>query len=196
MVAVVGRVWAIIFAPGGVRVPLHDSEPAALDTPGAAIEAARDDLRRVGLIDDAANSMASIRSEAVPAAAIEGVAYAQRCGPDRLERKREVFAALDAVAAPDAILASSSSGLGASAFAAGLRNPERYLFPTANPPSVVTLLELCPAPATAGRAAAAAHAQMERVRQAPVRLRRETADDHRRGDRGAVQYLLLVTPPR
>lgn len=172
----IGRAWAIVFARGGVAVRLHDTDAKALDAAGARIDIALDDLRRFGLLDDPAAVRGRIDTEPTLAAAVDGAAYVQECGPERVELKRALFAALEAVASPDAVLASSSSGIVASAFTAGLRHPERCLVAhPVNPPYLVPLVELCPAPATADWAVDAAHALMERVGQAPVRLRREVA---------------------
>ncbi|MFG1352889.1 3-hydroxyacyl-CoA dehydrogenase NAD-binding domain-containing protein, partial [Xanthobacter autotrophicus] len=42
---------------------------------------------------------------------------------EKLEVKRQVFAALDEIVAPDAILASNTSSLSITAIAAGLKHP-------------------------------------------------------------------------
>jgi len=172
----IGRAWAIVFARGGVAVRLHDTDATALDAAGARIDAALDDLHRFGLLDHPATVRARIATEPRLAAAVEGAAYVQECGPEQVELKRALFTALEAVASPEAVLASSSSGIVASAFTGGLGNPERCLVAhPVNPPYLVPLVELSPAPATAAWAVDAAHALLERVGQAPVRLRREVA---------------------
>jgi len=62
---------------------------------------------------------------------------------ERLEVKRQVFAALEQIVAPDAILASNTSSLSITAIAAGLKHPQRvaglHFF---NPAPVMKLVEI------------------------------------------------------
>lgn len=77
--------------------------------------------------------------------ALNGVALVQESGPEVLEIKRELFARMDAAAAPEVILASSSSALVASQFAVGLAGAGRCIVAhPVNPPHVVPVVELCP----------------------------------------------------
>ena len=85
-----------------------------------------------------------------------------------------MFAELDRLAAPDAILASSTSGIPASAFTEALGGRQRCLVAhPINPPFATPLVELCPAPWTEPAVVERTHALMTKVGQAPIRLRRE-----------------------
>jgi 3-hydroxyacyl-CoA dehydrogenase len=114
----------------------------------------------------------TVHAELEPALA--DAAYVQECAPEQLALKRELFARLDALAVPGVALASSSSALTASAFAAELAGRERCLVAhPANPPHVLPLVELVPAPFTD-------EAMVERVSElltgagmSPVRVGRE-----------------------
>ncbi|MFP3921685.1 MAG: 3-hydroxyacyl-CoA dehydrogenase [Dichotomicrobium sp.] len=170
----IGRAWAIVFARAGLPVSLYDADADALAAAHDRIGAALDDLARFGLIDDPAALARRISTHARLGEALAGAGYVQECGPETLEAKRGLFAELDAEAAEDAILASSSSGIGASAFTEGLKRPERCLVAhPVNPPYLIPLVELCPGPATAPETVETARALMERVGQAPIVLHKE-----------------------
>jgi L-gulonate 3-dehydrogenase len=108
------------------------------------------------------------------AEALAGAAYVQESTPERVEVKREVFSELDRRAAPDAILASSTSGIPASSFTEHVAGRQRCLVAhPINPPYVTPLVELCPAPWTDAAVVDRTHDLMTRGGQAPIRLRRE-----------------------
>jgi len=170
----IGRAWAIVFARAGVAVRLHDADPAALDTAQGRIAEALADLKGFGLIDDPAEVQNHVATERALDAALAGAGYVQECGPETLEAKRALFAQLDAAAAPETVLASSSSGLVASSFTDHLTHPERCLIAhPVNPPYLIPLVEICPAPRTDPKAVEKTRALMDRVGQAPVTVRKE-----------------------
>jgi carnitine 3-dehydrogenase len=96
-------------------------------------------------------------------------------GPERLEIKREIFAALDAAARPDVLLASSSSGLPPSSFAgACARHPERVLVAHPfNPPHLVPLVEIVGGRQTSEEAVESALEVFRHLGKRPIRIRRE-----------------------
>jgi len=170
----IGRAWAIVFARAGVAVRLHDADAGALDAAQGRIAEALTDLKGFGLIDDPAEVQANIAAERDLDAALAGAGYVQECGPETREAKRAIFARLDAAAAPEAILASSSSGLVASSFTDHLNHPERCLVAhPVNPPYLIPLVEICPAPGTDPKAVETTRALMDRVGQSPVTVRKE-----------------------
>jgi len=88
--------------------------------------------------------------------------------------KREVFVALDRLALPSAIIASSTSALPASRFTEALPGRARCLVAhPVNPPHLVPVVELCGASWTARATIERAHAVMSAVGQVPVIVRRE-----------------------
>lgn len=96
-------------------------------------------------------------------------------GPERLELKREIFAALDEAAAPETLLTSSSSGLMPSTFQdACRRHPERVLVAHPfNPPHLMPLVEIVGGRQTSEEAIARAMATFDQLGKKPIRLRRE-----------------------
>ncbi len=107
-------------------------------------------------------------------AAAKDAQHAQECAPERVELKRDLFAELDRLVPPEAVLASSSSFLPASAFAAGLPGRARCLVAhPGNPPYLIPVVEIVPAPFTEEVAAARAAALFARAGLSPVHVRRE-----------------------
>ena len=96
-------------------------------------------------------------------------------GPERLEVKREIFAALDAAAPADVLLTSSSSGLMPSTFQdACTRHPERVLVAHPfNPPHLVPLVEVVGGSATSPEAVEAAMETLSHLGKRPIHIRRE-----------------------
>jgi L-gulonate 3-dehydrogenase len=91
-----------------------------------------------------------------------------------VEIKTAVFTELERAAQPDAIIASSSSGIPASAFTEHLRTRARCLIAhPVNPPYLVPLVELCPAPWTDPAAVEATRSLMERAGQVPATVKKE-----------------------
>jgi L-gulonate 3-dehydrogenase len=171
----IGAAWAIVFAAAGFRVNLQDTDGQRLDASRAAIGARLTELAAYGLVDEPADAiLARIQSLPDLDAALAGAAYVQECIPEDLDLKRGLFAELDRLAAPDAILASSSSFLPASAFAGELAGRARCLVVhPGNPPYLLRVAELVPAPFTEAAVVERTAAILERAGMMPVRLGRE-----------------------
>lgn len=170
----VGRAWAMIFARAGWNVALHDPLPAAREAaPRLCAEGLRN-LADHGLCEDPGGAAARIRVARDMADALDGAELAQENGPERPEAKREIFSELDRLAAPAAILASSTSAIPASVFTEGLAGRARCLVAhPVNPPHLVPVVELCGAPWTAAETVERARAIYEAIGQVPVTIRRE-----------------------
>jgi 3-hydroxyacyl-CoA dehydrogenase len=81
---------------------------------------------------------------------------------------------MDELAAPDAILSSSTSFIMASVFSEGLRGRARCLVGhPVNPPHLVPIVEIAPAPWTDADVVARAKAIYEQAGQVPITLRKE-----------------------
>ncbi|SJZ92337.1 3-hydroxyacyl-CoA dehydrogenase NAD-binding domain-containing protein [Consotaella salsifontis] len=84
--------------------------------------------------------------------------------------KRDVFARLDGVCRPDAILATNTSYLDPRRIVAGLGDPERYVgLHFFSPAHVMKLLEIVPLPETAPEVLATAFALAARLGKVPVK---------------------------
>ena len=170
----IGQAWAIVFGRAGHEVMLYDAEAAALKQAHEAIAARLADLAGFGLVDDPHAVLGRIGYATGLAEALDGAAYVQESVPERVEVKRELYPELDRLAAPEAILASSTSGIPASAFTEHVAGRQRCLVAhPINPPFVTPLVELCPAPWTEEAVVDRTHDLMTRVGQAPIRLNKE-----------------------
>lgn len=171
----IGRAWSIVFARAGFTVALWDPVPAAVPAARDFIAARLPELAEAGLLaDPPAAVLARLHPAASLAEAVAEAAHVQENGPERVEDKRALFAELDRLAPPAAILASSTSGIPASAFTEALAGRARCLVAhPVNPPYLVPLVELCPAPWTAPETVAATRALMERAGQVPVTVKQE-----------------------
>lgn len=171
----IGRAWAMVFARAGHPVRLFDIAPGAVERALGLIAEGLAEQARCGLLEEAPDVVAArITAAASLAGALDGAAYVQENTAERLEVKREVFAQMDALAAPDTILASSTSMIPTSEFSEGLAGRARMLVAhPVNPPHVVPVVELSPAPWTDPAVVERARALHERAGQVPVTVRRE-----------------------
>jgi 3-hydroxybutyryl-CoA dehydrogenase len=95
-------------------------------------------------------------------------------GPEDMAFKQELFARLDAVADPEALLASNTSGLSITAVAERCTRPERVL--TAhfwNPPHLMPLVEIVMGAKTADESAESLRALLVECGKTPVIVRKD-----------------------
>lgn len=172
---VIGRSWMRVFARAGLETRVWDPDPARMDQ---AWEWYKDDLRRLrkelGLRKaETREERRSVLRCATLEEALAGAHYVQESGPENLEQKRDLFQALDAGAAPKAILASSTSALDMGAIAEGLAGAARCVVAhPVNPPHVVPVVEVVGGPATDPGTVRRTLRFLARVGQTPVLLRR------------------------
>jgi 3-hydroxyacyl-CoA dehydrogenase len=170
----IGRAWAIVFARSGFDVALWDGNADALKTSAGTIKERLDDLKQAGLITDPAAVLARIRPLPTLRETVMGADYVQENLPETVAIKQAIFAEMDDIARPAAILASSTSSIPASAFTEKLRGRARCLVAhPVNPPYLVPVVELCGAPWTAPDAIARTRALMDKAGQVPVTVQRE-----------------------
>jgi L-gulonate 3-dehydrogenase len=172
----VGRAWSIVFARAGFEVALWDPVEGAVEKALGLVDQALPELAEADLLRGAtpAETRGRMRAAASLADALAGVVHVQESAPERVEVKRGLWRELDAAAPADAVLASSTSGIPASAFTEGLKGGARCLVAhPINPPHIVPLVELVPAPWTAPETVERTAALMRAVGQRPIPLARE-----------------------
>ncbi len=173
-VGLIGRAWATIFARAGWNVRLTDPHEPTLQAAPALIHDELRALQRHGLAKDIDAAMARISVADSLADALRDVTFVQENGPEKAETKRELFAELDRLAPPDAILASSTSAIVASRFTEGLAGSARCLVAhPVNPPHLVPLVELCGSPWTSPETISRAREVYREIGQVPVTINRE-----------------------
>jgi 3-hydroxybutyryl-CoA dehydrogenase len=161
---------AQLAATAGARTLLHDPVAEALQRGLEGIRRRFERSAARGRLSEGDARAAAGRLEAV--GEIEALAP---CGlvieaaPERLELKRELFAAIAAVVAEDALLATNTSSLSVTAIAAGLPRPERVVgMHFFNPPPVMKLVEVVAGDATAPEAVRRARAAGEAMGRHPI----------------------------
>ncbi len=170
----IGRAWAVVFARAGWRVRLTDTHgPTLAAAPGLI----RDELLALhahGLVDDPDGSAARVYAATDLSDAVATADFVQENGPETAEAKQALFAELDRLAPPEAILASSTSAIVASRFTEGLTGRARCLVGhPVNPPHLVPLVELCGAPWTLPEVIDRARAIYLAIGQVAVTVNRE-----------------------
>lgn len=171
----IGCAWAAVFARAGHPVAMYDINPAALMSAKDTIAATLTGLYQGGLVTEQANDvLARVDTVACLADAVKGAALVQENVRETEEAKKEIFAELDRLAGPSTILASSTSGIPASSFTADLPGRARCLVGhPINPPSLIPLVELVPAPWTEASVVDQAQALYRGAGQVPIRVNRE-----------------------
>ncbi|MER9597734.1 MULTISPECIES: 3-hydroxyacyl-CoA dehydrogenase [unclassified Mesorhizobium] len=172
----IGRAWAISFARAGHDVRMWDQSPAATSS-------ARDYIAGV-LGDLAANDL--LRGQAVDAVlgriaivaelgdALADAVHVQENTPENLEVKRDVFSRIDALAGPQAVIASSTSALLPSKFTDHLQGRHRCLVVhPINPPYLIPAAEVVPAPWTSADTVERTRAFLVEAGHAPLVMKRE-----------------------
>jgi len=170
----IGRAWAMVFCRAGWDAAMYDAVEGVAGKALGLVADGLDELAKHGLVDDPKASAARVRAAKSVADALDGASYVQENVPETVEAKRAIFAELDALAAPDAILASSTSAIVASLFTEDLAGRARCLVAhPVNPPHLVPIVELVGAPWTSPETIARAKQVYESIKQVPIVVRRE-----------------------
>ena len=170
----VGRAWATVFARAGWEVRIFDSAATQAGAAHAWIAASLAEQQDIGLLEDAAHAASLVSVAPTLQDAVSGARWVQENLPEDVAVKRDAFEAIDAVAMPEAIVASSTSALPASTFTAGLPGRSRCLVAhPVNPPHLIPVVELCGAPWTSHEVIDRALTVMTEVGQVPIVVRRE-----------------------
>jgi 3-hydroxybutyryl-CoA dehydrogenase len=164
---------AQVAAAAGHRVQLHDARPDAVEQAIAGISAAlrkRVAQGKLAAIDcdatlDRLSAAAAVTDLAAATIVVEAVV-------EDLAVKQRLFAEIEGVVAPDAILASNTSSLSITAIAAALRRPGRMVgMHFFNPVPVMALVEVVSGAATAPEVADMVAAYAVSWGKTPVRAR-------------------------
>lgn len=161
---------ALAFLAAGLRVRLIDSVADSLAAGKERIEAAlRKDLER-GKIDAATH--AARLSQLATSTSLQDTAQADvivEAVYEDMALKQQIFATLDQVAAPHALLATNTSTLDVGAIAAATKRPGSVLgLHFFNPANVMRLIEVVRAPQTSAQALQQAKALASRLGKVAV----------------------------
>lgn len=169
----IGASWAANFLARGLEVSAYDPSPQAETFARRFIKNAWETLRVLNAIVPGADPD-RIRFHSDAESAVAGAEFVQESGPEREDLKIALFAELDAALPPDAILASSSSGLLISRIQSRCRHPQRcVLGHPFNPPHLIPLVEVVGGAQTSPEAVAAAMEFYSEIGKKPIHIKKE-----------------------
>ncbi|WP_067968732.1 3-hydroxyacyl-CoA dehydrogenase NAD-binding domain-containing protein [Nocardiopsis trehalosi] len=136
---------ALLFARRlNVPVVMTDLDQERLDKGVGYVHGEVDRLHAKGRVSaDAANRLKGLVTGSLTKDAFADADFVIEAVFERMDVKRQVFAEVEAVVSPDAVLATNTSSLSITEMAADLRHPERVVgFHFFNPVAVLPLLEI------------------------------------------------------
>ncbi len=171
----IGRAWAMVFARAGHTVRLYDSSAGASDKAIGLVREGLEELQQFGLIRESPDAvMKRVSGAATLAEAVRDADYVQENTSEQLDVKREVYRQLDEAAPAHCILASSTSTIQTSRFSEGLKGRHRCIVAhPVNPPHVVPVVEISPAPWTSRDVVARTRALHDKVGQVAITVKKE-----------------------
>ena len=168
----IGSGWLAAFLAHGLRVEVFDPAPGAAEKARAHVARAWPALVARGLAREPDPPAFAVHAEL--GSAVANVDFVQENTPERLDLKVQLFAELDRLAAPDVVVASSTSSLSITELAAGLASANRFVLGHPfNPVHLMPLVELGGGVLTDPAAIDAAEALYVAMGKRPVRLNRE-----------------------
>jgi 3-hydroxybutyryl-CoA dehydrogenase len=171
---------AACFAAAGHEVAVHDPIKASLAAAPERVATCLEAMGGAGAgADDAAagtrtpiaDPAARVRYESRPQDALAGVGFVFEAAPEDLKLKQEIFARLDAIAAPGCILASNSSAIRPTEIFARAEHPGRTVGTHWwNPPHLVPLVEVVRGERTTDETVERTFELLAAVGKVPVRV--------------------------
>ncbi len=169
-----GHGIAQVCAQAGFEVRLFDVADAPLEKGLAGIRGMLDKAVAKGKADaaEADAAFARLRGTTSLEEACAGCDLVIEAVPEKLALKREVFAAVERAAGPEALLATNTSSLSVGAIAEALERPERFLgLHFFNPVPLMALLEIVTGPRTDAAVTAVAQELGRRLGKEPIVVR-------------------------
>lgn len=143
----IGLSFAAVFSDAGFPVTVAEPDDTRRDAAMAGISAQHQAIALAGLTQGRAGAV-TVLPDAAPA--LPGAALVIEAGPENLAVKQAIFAGLLAGCGADAVIVTASSAITMSQILPDPAQQARCLVAhPVNPPAVLRLIELVPAPATA-----------------------------------------------
>ena len=160
-----------VLARAGIETALYDVSAEALERARAASELAAGVLDRLDAVKEDGGSL---RFETELEAALDGSDLVLEAVPERLDLKQEVFPRFEDVVAPEAVLASNTSGIPITKIASVCRYPERVVgLHWSNPPHLIPMIEVIPGAKTAPKTTEAMTAIVKQIGHLPVLIKKD-----------------------
>src|SRR5215472_12346917 len=169
---VIGASWAALYLARGFKVVATDPGPNAEANLRKYIDDAWKELAVIGLSPNASRDNLEFTLDIKKALA--NADLVQENGPERKDFKIKLFADMDAATPPDAIIASSSSGLTMSVMQSACKHPERCVIGHPfNPPHVIPLVEVVAGEKTSSETVERAISFYKSIGKKPIHVRKE-----------------------
>lgn len=137
----IGASWTALILASGRSVAVYDPSDAAEKAVRDYVELAWPAAEELGLTARGNPDAVTFHTSAV--AAVEGAGFIQESVPERLPIKHELYTAIEDAMAPEAVIASSASGLTLGQLQGGWRDPSRIVLGHPfNPPHLIPLVEV------------------------------------------------------
>lgn len=171
----IGLAWALVFATAGFLVKLYDPDRNRLKKSKQEFSNRIIELNKYGLINMDLECVLNFLSlEDNLETAVEGVIHVQECIPEIKEEKKKLISRVSEIIPELVTIGSSTSFLPISSFASSVKNSERCLvIHPGNPPYLLRVAEIVPAPFTSQAAIEASVKLMESIDIIPIVLRKE-----------------------
>lgn len=170
----IGRSWAMVFARGGHDVVMWDQDPTQVDKALTHIARTLPEMEEAGILRDAGATLTRITGARSLAEALSGADFIQENIVERAEPKQALFAQVESLAPPDAIISSSTSAIMPSIIFGALASRARCIVShPLNPPHLAPIVELCGADFTAQDTVTRARAFMASCGMSPIVVKKE-----------------------
>ncbi|MER8930635.1 3-hydroxyacyl-CoA dehydrogenase NAD-binding domain-containing protein [Mesorhizobium sp. M0859] len=138
---VIGASWTALFLASGYTVSIFDVSDSAETQVRKYVENAWPVLKDLGLAKNGNPDRISFHKSATKA--VDGAQFIQESVPERLPIKHELYATIEPAIMPEAVVATSASGLTLSEMQAGWKDPSRFVLGHPfNPPHLIPLVEV------------------------------------------------------
>ena len=169
---VIGASWAAYFLAKGFDVAATDPAAGAERHLRTLVDGFWPALERVGFAEGASRSQ--LRFDPDIRRTVEGCAFIQENGPERVDVKRDLLAEISAAAPADSLIATSSSGILISDIQDAAAHPGRVVLGHPfNPPHLMPLVEVVGGRLTSEAAVEQALAFYRSIGKQPIHIRRE-----------------------
>lgn len=143
----IGTSFAAAFSDVGWNVVISDPNSMRSQAVKQQVHEHKDAMALAGLVSGFKEG--EIDVVAAPEVALKNASLVLECGPEDLSIKREIFAKLLDATSEETLLATASSAILISQIVTNSEQQSRCIVAhPVNPPSVLRLVELCPAPGT------------------------------------------------
>ncbi|MDH3659835.1 MAG: 3-hydroxyacyl-CoA dehydrogenase NAD-binding domain-containing protein [Alphaproteobacteria bacterium] len=169
---VIGASWTALFLAAGKSVAIYDVADDVERTVRAYVENAWPTLTELGMTDR--GNPEAVTFHVKPVDAVDRAAFVQESVPERVAAKHALYAEIEDALAPDAVIASSASGLTLSEMQAGWRDPARLVLGHPfNPPHLIPLVEVMGNDRTADGVVETAERFYQDVGKVTIRVNKE-----------------------